>query len=123
MSMERETKQAHEHVRAMVSLANTLIGESKNKNDPILPPQRTLSKEDFVQQYKEHALALKDIMSRIGQQEQHEVIPDIDEQIQQEREELKQLVEKLEKKLEKLDHLRFWMDNMVFDKKAPTTTD
>ena len=117
--MERGTKQAHEHIRAIVRLTNTLINESINKSDPILPPQRTLSKEDFVNQYKEHYLALKSIMSTIGAEEQHEVDPNIDEQITQERAELKSLVEQLSNKLEQLDHLRFWMDNMVFNKNAP----
>ena len=121
--MERETKAAHEHVKEMVRLANTLINESINKSNPILAPQRTLSTEDFEAQYSEHYRALFDIMSRIGQREEHENITDIDEQIKTEREELKQLVKKLETKLGKLDHLRFWMDNMVFDKTAPSTTD
>ena len=121
--MERETKQAHEHVRAMVRLANTLINESINKSDPISAPQRTLSKEDFFNQYKDHYQALLGIMARIGLREEHEFIPDIDEQIKTEREELKQLVEKLDNKLDKLDHLRFWMDNKVFDKTAPNSTD
>ena len=119
--MERETKVAHEHVKEMVRIANTLINESINKSNPILAPQRTLSTEQFQAQYTEHYRALYDIMSRIGLREEHEFIPDIDEQIQTEREELKQLVAKLENKLGKLDHLRFWMDNMVFDKTAPST--
>ena len=123
MSAERDTKQAHEHIRAIVRLANTLISESINKNDPIQQPVRSISTSDFLTQYKEHYQALLAIMSKIDEPEEHEVEPDIDEKIRVEREELNNLVTKLQNKLEKLDHLRFWMDNMVFDKTAPAVSE
>ena len=123
MSTERNTKQAHEHIRAIVRLTNTLIKESINKKDPILAPQRTLSKQDFVTQYQEHYHALLEIMTTIGARDGGQPDPSLDAQIQEERKELQHYVNILEKKLDKLNTLRFWIDNMVFDKEAPSTTD
>ncbi|EAY20825.1 hypothetical protein TVAG_436490 [Trichomonas vaginalis G3] len=114
--MQRPTKEAHEHLQAMVRLANLLITESINQTDPILKPERSISTQDFLREYTEHSKALSQIMSTIGQPEDLDVPEDIDEQIEQSRKELADAVQRLQVKLNKLNHLRFWMDNMVMEK-------
>lgn len=113
--MTRSTKEAHEHVQAMVKLANMLITESINQTDPILKPERSLDTQEFLRQYTEHSNLLSQIMTTIGQPEDVEVPEDIDDQIERSRKELKDAVDKLQKKLFKLNNLRFWIDNMQLD--------
>ena len=111
---ERPTKLAREHLESMVSLANTLISESINETDPILPPFRSLSKEEFLAQYSEHSEQLKKILLNL----QPEPVDNVDASLRESRASLVELVNELQAKLDKLNNLCFWMDNMISDRNS-----
>ena len=46
---------ARKHLHKMVELANCLISESINQTDPVLPPERTIPKSQFVDIYNQHS--------------------------------------------------------------------
>jgi len=107
-------KEASFHLHQMVSLANTLLQESINTSDPIDPPCRTISKEEFVQLYSEHSNALKNLLQSmdVGNYD------NVDSLLENSRNELRQKVNKLNEKLDKLNDLRFWMDTTIFDEEG-----
>lgn len=113
MSDIRATVQARQHLEEMVSLANTLISESMNQSNPIDPPIRTLSKEDFLSQYKMHSESLKELLMHLDP----EPVEKVDASLQESRGTLIEVVSELQKKLDKLNNLCFWMDNMVSEQK------
>ena len=113
----RPTKLARQHLEAMISLANILISESINETDPILPPFRTLSKEDFLEQYGAHSCALKELLLNLKTEPVENVdAAELQKKLQESRESLVDLVGKLQKKIDKLNDLCFWMDNMISDR-------
>ena len=109
--MQKPTKEARMHLHAMVSLANTLLSESLNQNDPVLPPERTISKEEFIQQYNEHSSILMNLMDNLETEDEQ----DVNASLQESRLTLMDLCNTLQAKLDKLNNLRFWIDNMIFD--------
>ncbi|KAK8866642.1 hypothetical protein M9Y10_009608 [Tritrichomonas musculus] len=107
-----QTHAAREHLHQMVELANLLISESINQTDPVLPIKRTISKEQFVEQYNHHSTELCSILDDLHDSED---VPSIDHEVEKSRKDLVILVKTLQEKIDKLNDLRFWMDNMISD--------
>ena len=99
---------ARNHLNQMISLVNTLVSESINLNNPADPPFRTLSKEQFLQEYKHHSALLSECLDS-NLTEEHEPV---DEELRTARSELNDLVMKLDEKTTKLGRLCFWVENM-----------
>lgn len=110
-----QTHVAREHLHQMVELANRLITESINQTDPVLDPERTISKEEFVEKYKYHSNELCGILDNMHEPED---VPTIDHEVEKSRKDLVEMVQNLSAKIDKLNDLRFWMDNMIFDKSS-----
>jgi hypothetical protein len=115
MAVETTAQRARAHLHEMISLANRLISESVNQSDPIEPPSRTISKEDFTSQYLSHSYELCDLLEHQSDDEEGSLV---DERLSQARAELTESVRALEGKLSRLNDLRFWMDNMVIGSSA-----
>jgi hypothetical protein len=93
----------------MIELANLLIGESIQPDDPISPPTRTLAKDEFFPLYQEHSKMLCDLLDEPNQEEP----PPVDEELIEARGQLHASLDVLQQKLEKLNTIRFWMGNMI----------
>ena len=107
-----QTHTAREHLHRMVELANCLISESINQTDPVKPPVRTISKEQFVEEYNLHSTELCKILDNLHDSED---VGPIDHEVEKSRKDLVKMVQTLQEKIDKLNDLRFWMDNMIFD--------
>ena len=105
--------EARQHLHAMVELANRLISESINQTDPVLPPERTIKKDDFLREYLGHSNELCKILDSLNESDQN--VENCDQKVEKSRNDLAILVKNLQEKLDKLNDLRFWMDNMIFD--------
>lgn len=110
-----QTHVAREHLHQMVELANRLISESINQTDPVLPPKRTISKSEFVEQYNFHSSELCGILDNLHDSEAPPEESNIDHEVSKSRKDLVEMVQILKDKIDKLNDLRFWMDNMIFD--------
>lgn len=109
--MQEVEQDPRAHLHAMIALADRLICESLNETDPAEPPERTVSKEEFLSRYMAHSNALCGILDNMRADD----MPNVDEELAAARSELATAVQHLQVKLDKLDNLRFWMDNMIFD--------
>jgi hypothetical protein len=110
MTAETTAEQARAHLHGMISLSNRLISESIDQSNPIEPPIRTISKEDFTAQYLAHSAELCELLEHPSDDEDG---PPVDAQLAQARAELAEGLAVLQAKLGKLSDLRFWMDNLV----------
>ena len=99
------TQKSREDLNEMISLVNTLITESINQLNPINPPVRTLSQDQFLEQYKLHSDSLCALLDSLEAQE-HEPV---DAELRAARTELQALTDKLNDKKEKLREIEFWM--------------
>lgn len=110
------TESAREHLHTMVHLADRLICESLNETNSVEDPERSVSKEEFLEQYLGHSNALCEILDNIDSEGPVDMDPRVlDQEIAQKRQELADAVAILKDKIAKLNDLRFWMDNMIND--------
>ncbi|OHT10096.1 hypothetical protein TRFO_20722 [Tritrichomonas foetus] len=77
-----------------------------------MPPARTISKEQFLQEYMAHSNALSRILDNLNDTDDG---TNYDHGVEKSRNDLVILVKNLQEKIDKLNDLRFWMDNMIFD--------
>jgi hypothetical protein len=118
MSEIRPTQLARDHLHEMIALANQLVRESVNQEDPVDPPVRTLTKDGFLQEYLSHSQSLCDLLDNLPDGDD---LP-VDNKLNQARTNLAQLVDKLCVKLEKVNNLKFWMDNMICSRNSERGT-
>ena len=111
--MEDFDQDPRAHLHEMIALADKLIGESLNEADPVRPPERTVSKDEFRRLYLGHSSALCRILDNMTVRDD---APNVDEELVAARHELAEKVQTLQAQLDKLDNLRFWMDNMFCDR-------
>lgn len=109
---DEQTKRARELLHEMIRLANCLITESINQTNPVLPPARTVSKQEFVDNYTQCSAELCHILDNL---EESENTQSFDQEVEKSRNDLQIKVQTLQEKLDKLNDLRFWVDNMISD--------